>query len=310
MITIFGSINVDVIYEMPVMPVSGQTLLARAFRIEPGGKGANQAVGAARDGARVTMVGAVGQDSVAQTALATMAGAGVDLSALARVDAPTGCASIFIDAAGHNLIAVGAGANMQARAAQVSDDLLAASDIVVMQMETDPAEIAELACRARMAGKYTILNLAPAIRVSTGILSLFDLLVLNEDEAAALAGWIGSAADARALSLSLGVDILCTLGGRGAEAFARGRSIRVPALAVEIVDTSAAGDCFIGVLASALDGGAPLEEAMRRASTAAGLACARRGSQNSIPLAAETSARLAAEGGRVMAGVAGGMPGR
>ena len=292
MITVFGSINVDFIFEMPEMPETGQTLLADRFRIEPGGKGANQAVAAARDGAEVTLIGAVGTDSVSGTALETLTAAGVDLSALARVEAPTGCASVFIDGAGHNLIAVGSGANMEAKADQLSDALLNASNVVVMQMETDPAEITKVAARARAAGKYSILNLAPAIPLPRETLSLFDLIVLNEDEAEAMAGWIGAKADAAALSQALGTGILCTLGGRGAEAFAQGAHITTSALSVEVLDTSAAGDCFIGVLAAALDRGERLEGAMRRASTAAGLACARRGSQNSIPLAAETTARL------------------
>jgi ribokinase len=292
MIVVFGSVNCDFIFNMPVMPVAGQTLLANDFRIEAGGKGANQAVAAARDGDEVVMVGAVGKDAIAETALENLIAGAVDLSRLARVDKPTGCAAIFIDGEGRNLISVAASANMEAKSLQVDDELLAKTGTFIFQMETDPSQIEELARRVRAAGKRSILNLAPAIRIEPDILALFDLIVVNEDEADALGSWLGCAADCETLSRRLDTDVLCTLGGSGSQAFAGGRRINVPAMAVNVVDTSAAGDCYVGVLAAALDRGEELETAMTRASCAAGLACAARGSQKSIPFAAAVDAAL------------------
>ncbi|WP_116654281.1 ribokinase [Pelagibacterium sediminicola] len=293
MIVVFGSINCDFIFDMPVMPVVGQTLLASGLRIEPGGKGANQGLAAARDGARVAMVGAVGADVIADTALSGLDSHAIDLSRVVRVEQQTGCTSIFIDDQGHNLIAVAPGANMEARASQVDDMLLAEASTFLFQMETDPRQMAELARRVKMAGKRSILNLAPAIPVEPAILSLFDLVVVNEDEAQALGGWLGCTPDCESLSRRLGTGVLCTLGGNGSQAFADGRHAFAPAISVDIIDTSAAGDCYIGVLAASLDRGLTLEDAMKRASCAAGLACAQRGSQKSIPYAEETTARLA-----------------
>lgn len=293
MIVCFGSLNVDFVFELAEMPQPGQTLLAERFRTEAGGKGANQAVAAARDGADVVMVGAVGGDALAEVALQNLS-AVADIGPVARTAEPTGCASILLDGQGRNMIAVAAGANRRAAAASVDDALLRRADFVLMQMETDAGETAALIRRVRAAGGRPILNLAPAYPLAAEILSLCDLVIVNEDEAASLAGWLGCDATARSLSARLGTGVLRTLGGDGAEACVDGAVIRVAAVPVAVVDTTAAGDCFVGVLASALDRGLPLAAAMRRAATAAALACARAGSQASLPFADETDALLAA----------------
>jgi ribokinase len=291
MIITFGSINVDFVYEVEEMPQAGQTLLAKRFRTESGGKGANQALAAARDGTEVVMVGAVGNDGLAEVGLQNLTTA-TDISRVARVNEPTGNASIHIDAKGRNMIVVAAGANLSASSDAVEENLLQRANIVLMQMENDVVEVEKLIRRSLAVKATSILNLAPAFPLPQQVLSLCDLIVVNEDEAEALAGWLGCGASAEALSAHLDTGVLRTLGGDGAEACAFGEYIRISAMAVEVRDTTAAGDCFVGVLASALDRGLPLKAAMERASVAAGLACSRAGSQSSLPLASETDAIL------------------
>ncbi|OBZ92173.1 ribose-phosphate pyrophosphokinase [Pararhizobium polonicum] len=287
MIVTFGSINADLVFSIKEMPQPGQTLLADQFRTEAGGKGANQAVAASRDGANVVMVGAVGKDALADVALKNLVEA-VDLSRVSRATEPTGCASILIDSHGRNMIAVASGANLVASSDDVDDALIHNARIVLMQMENDPVQIEKLIRRLSLTNAMSILNLAPAFPLEKEILSLCDLIVVNEDEAEALAGWLTAGSSATDLSRALGTGVLKTLGGDGAEASVAGEIIKIPAFSVEVKDTTAAGDCFVGVLASALDRGLPLKDAMKRAATAAGLACSRSGSQSSIPFAMET----------------------
>jgi ribokinase len=296
MIITFGSINVDFVYEVEEMPQPGQTLLAKRFRTEAGGKGANQALAAARDGAEVVMVGAVGRDGLAEIGLQNLATA-TDISRVARIDAPTGNASIHIDAKGRNMIVVAAGANLLASSDAIEEELLQKANIVLMQMENDVAEVEKLIRRTLASNATSILNLAPAFPLDEKVLSLCDLIVVNEDEAEALGGWLGCDASAEALATRLDTGVMRTLGGDGAEAFVAGEYIRVPAMRIEVRDTTAAGDCFVGVLASGLDRGLPLRSAMERASIAAGLACSRAGSQQSIPQRADTD--LSAKAGLV-----------
>ncbi|MEB2847330.1 ribokinase [Rhizobiales bacterium RZME27] len=287
MIITFGSINVDFVYEVEEMPQAGQTLLAKRFRTESGGKGANQALAAARDGAEVVMVGAVGKDGLADVGLQNLSTV-TDISRVARVAEPTGNASIHIDAEGRNMIVVAAGANLSASSDAVEETLLQRANIVLMQMENDVVEAEKLIRRTLAAKAISILNLAPAYPLPQQVLSLCDLIVVNEDEAEALARWLGCGSSAQALSAHLDTGVLRTLGGNGAEACAFGEYVRIPAMSVEVKDTTAAGDCFVGVLSSALDRGQPLKSAMERASVAAGLACSRNGSQRSIPERGET----------------------
>jgi len=287
MIVTFGSINVDLIFLVDEIPQAGQTVLARGSRTEAGGKGANQALAAARDGAEVVMMGAVGDDAMAPIALQNLEGE-VDISRLLRSGEPTGSAAIMIDANGRNMIAVAAGANLVAQSDGVEDELLRNATYVLMQMENDATQIENLIRRISNHSAKSILNLAPAYRLDRELLSLVDIVIVNEDEAEALAGWLGCESDARALSDALKTGVLRTMGGEGAEAFINGEEFKVPALPVDAVDTTAAGDCFVGVLASALDRGLSFGEAMRRAATAAAIACSRPGSQSSIPHITET----------------------
>ena len=290
MITVFGSINLDLIFALDRLPQPGETLLGPAVSIQPGGKGANQAAAAALDGAQVAMAGAVGRDALAAGALAGLREAGVDLTRVAEADLATGCAAICTDRAGRNLIAVGSGANLQARAEQVEDALLGPGCTLVLQMEVPPDETAAIIRRARAGGARIVLNLAPAAPLDRAALREVDVLVVNEHEAAWLAEHLGAGADE--LHRALGRTVVRTLGEHGSVYAGPGGAGAVPALQVRAVDTTAAGDCFTGVLAAALDRGTSLRDSLRRASVAAGLCCTRQGSQASLPRRSETEGAM------------------
>jgi ribokinase len=294
MIVCFGSINLDLIFPVPTLPQAGQTVLGRAMRVEPGGKGANQAVAAARDGARVAFAGAVGRDAFAEQATALMRAAGVDRGRVAATDTSTGAAAICVDPQGANQIAVAAGANLLARADQVEDALLGPATTVLVQGETDLGETAALILRARARGARVVLNLAPPAPLPAEVLRAASLIVVNEDEAAWLAAHLATAADPARLRAALGTDVVVTMGAEGLAAATASGVTGLPAHKVAVVDTTAAGDCFVGVLAAALDRGLALPAALRRANVAAALCCTRAGSQGSLPSAAETDAALGA----------------
>lgn len=292
MVIVFGSINLDLIFPVPHIPGPGETVLGPSIRMEPGGKGANQAVAAARDGAKVVMAGAVGRDSLAASALTLLLEANVDLTRIVETDTSTGCAAITVDPEGDNAIAVGSGANLIARQTQIEDTLLGPTSTLVLQMEVPANETAELIHRARANGARIILNLAPAAAIPESALRELDILVVNETESAWLANHLGCADSATALRDRLDVVIIRTLGGDGLEAATATGVTSMPARAIIPVDTTAAGDCFVGVLAAALDRGATLTAAVNRATAAAALCCTRQGSQSSIPSCIETEAFL------------------
>jgi ribokinase len=292
-VLVFGSANADLVFAVPALPAPGTTVLGEGVRSFPGGKGANQAVAAARDGAAVAFAGCVGRDAFAGVATAALREAGVDLSRLAVVDQPTGCAAICVDPAGRNQIAVAPGANLAARAAQVEDAALHPGVILLLQMEVPAAEIAALIHRAKSRGARVVLNLAPPGELPAAALRALDLLVVNEHEAAVLAGRLGCAADAAGLRAALATDVAVTGGAAGAEAATAGGRITVPAFPVTPLDTTGAGDCWCGVLVAGLDRGLAPEAAMRRAAAAAAIACTRPGAAAAMPTAAETEALLA-----------------
>jgi ribokinase len=293
MIIVFGSINLDVIFPVPHIPAPGETVLAPSIRIEPGGKGANQAVAAARDGASVVMAGAIGRDTLANSALALLREANVDLTRVVEADVSTGCAAIGVDPAGDNAIMVGSGANLAARQSQIEDALLTPETTLVLQMEVSAEETATLIGRAHAKGARIILNLAPAAALPEAALRSLDVLVVNETESAWLASHLQCPDSASGLRDRLGVTIVRTLGADGLEMATAETVMAIPARAITAVDTTAAGDCFVGVLTAALDRGATLIAALNRATAAAGLCCTRRGSQGSIPSASETDAFVA-----------------
>jgi len=289
-VVVFGSANADLVFAVPELPAPGVTVLGEGVRSFPGGKGANQAVAAARDGANVQFAGCVGRDAFAAVATAALREAGVDLLRLAVVDAPTGCASICVDPEGRNQIAVAPGANALAVASQVEDAALHRGAVVLLQMEVPPAEVAALIRRAKARRARVVLNLAPPGELPVEALRQVDLLVVNEHEAAVLAQRLGCAAEAAGLRWALGVDVAVTMGEAGVVAATGAGPMRIAAFPVTPVDTTGAGDCWCGVLCAGLDRGLALEAAMRRASAAAAIACTRPGAASAMPTAAVTDA--------------------
>jgi ribokinase len=297
MIVVFGSINIDLVVPVDRLPRPGETVLGPRYTLVPGGKGANQALAAARAGADVRMIGRVGRDGFADLALAELKAAGVDLSAVERDPLPTGCALIPVDKQGGNLIIVAAGANSAAAQGQVSDALLRPDTLIMLQMEVPHAQNWRLAERAKANGARVLLNCAPAADVPSAILSALDWLIVNESEAELLARSLSLPAAeprsaARAISGATGTTVIVTLGGEGAVAFSSGEAWSVGALPIEPVDTTAAGDAFVGAFAAAIDGGADLPAALHGASIAGGLACTVAGAQPSLPAKAAIEYRL------------------
>ncbi len=292
MITVFGSINVDLVTRVKRIPRPGETVHGTDYALIPGGKGANQALAARRAGAAVRMVGAVGNDDFAQTALRELQAGGVDLTAVTRRIGTTGVAIITVDETGENTIALSPGANAHADAATIPDDAFAAGDTLLLQMEVPLAQNYAAAARARAAGARVILSLAPYAPLSPDELAVFDMLIVNQHEAADLARHLAIAggepeATVTALAAKLDRAVVATLGPDGAVA-ADGREVtRVPALAVTPVDTTGAGDTFCGALAAWLDEGASFHTALARAAVAGSLAVTKAGAQPSFPTRAE-----------------------
>jgi ribokinase len=288
MILTFGSINADIVVPVPKLPQPGETVLGGSYELLPGGKGANQALAARRAGAEVMLVGAVGSDGFAAIALASLHGEGVDTHLVRGIELPTGCALIMVSSSGENVIAVAPGANMGVRCDWVSEDLLDANTTLVAQLEVPPGETQALIRRVRRRGGRSVLNLAPALPIDLAWLPEIDLLVANESEAATMSP------DPMGIARRLRQGLVVTRGAAGASVLlADGRQLDLPALAIEPVDTTGAGDTFVGVLAAAVDLGATLEDAVRRATAAAGLACLARGAQTAMPRAAAIDAAMA-----------------
>lgn len=278
MILVFGSINVDLIVPVPHLPEPGETVPGGDYALLPGGKGANQALAACRAGCETVLAGAVGADLFAGIALAPLVQAGVDTHLVRAVEQPTGCAAIMVSQQGENLIAVAPGANAAARSDQIPDDLLGPGTILVTQMEVPPGETAAMIRRVRARGGRSLLNLAPALPLDPALLPQIDLLVANEGEA------VSHGPDPAGVARALRLGLVVTQGAAGATAYLTdGTRLRAPALPIEPVDTTGAGDTFVGVLAAALELGTTLATALRRASAAAGLACLARGAQSAMP---------------------------
>ena len=287
MIVVFGSINVDVICPVPHLPRPGETVLGGDYALLPGGKGANQALAARRAGSEVVLAGAIGRDPFASIALDLVRRDGVDTKLVREVDRPTGCAAITVSSSGENTIAVSPGANSAVRSDWVPDELLNAKTVLVAQMEVPFAETAALIRRAQLQGVRCVLNLAPALPLDPTLLSDIDLLVANEREAATLGP------DPIGFARRLQRGLVVTQGAAGAIVFlADGSRLKVPALPVNAVDTTGAGDAFVGVFAAALDADLSLEQGLRRASTAAGLACLQHGAQSAVPDATTIDAAM------------------
>ena len=294
MLVVFGSINVDLVARVPRLPRRGETLAGSRFAMTPGGKGANQALAAARAGGAVRLFGCVGRDAMAPIALRNLREAGIDVSGVRDVGAPTGVALIHVDDAGENCITIVAGANAKARAAQVPDDAIDAGTTLLMQLEVNVEEVAALAERARSRGARIVLNAAPAQGLPAPLLDAVDFLVVNETEAGVLAGGGGDDPRSRCLRLAArGRVVIVTCGARGAFYAWRGELRGQPAPRIEAVDTVGAGDACTAAIAAALDRGEDVPQAVREGVAAGSLACLREGAQDAAP-AREQITRVAA----------------
>jgi len=286
-LAVVGSANADLYLGVPRLPAPGDTVLAAAAHWLPGGKGANQASAAARLGASVAFVGAVGDDAAAEVALGGLADAGVDVSAVRRIAGhPTGVAVVTVDNLGENAVVVAAGANAALRADDVAVPPSCAAVLVSLEIAGAAAERALQA--AHDAGALAVLNAAPADACTPTLLDLADVVVGNEGEAAAIAHGRGLAE----LAATTKATVVVTAGPAGVRAATpAGGELHVPALPVDVVDTVGAGDCFTAALVVALAEDRPLEAALRFATAAASLAVGAVGAR-STPHRADVDALL------------------
>ena len=297
MIVVIGSINMDLVLRVPRMPLPGETLTGGAFRTIPGGKGANQAVACARlsgkvaaGGQQVAMIGCVGDDAFGATLRAALVGDGIIDSHITTLPGvASGIASILVDDNGQNSIVIAGGANDLLSPAHIdaAKELIEQADIVVLQLETPMATVVHAIKLARSLGKTVVLNPAPAASLPAGVLELVDYLIPNEIEAAMLAGVSPEGADAKALAAALqklGSDnVIITLGSKGVHAALYGGDYTFPAEAVQAVDTTAAGDTFIGGFVAGLASGMDEAEAISQGQRAAAWSVTKPGAQTSIP---------------------------
>jgi ribokinase len=286
MIVVFGSINLDLVARAPHLPKPGETVAGATFATAPGGKGANQALAARQAGADVALFGAVGDDGFADIALANLAAQGVNLAGVARVGGATGVALITVADGGENAITVVPGANGHARAVQVPATVLREGTTLLLQLETPLSEVTALAARARRAGARVILNAAPAMALGEDLVRACDVLVVNEVEAAACAAPLGLPLAHEGFIAGVrerfGPRAVVTLGARGALATVDDALLQVAPPAIDVVDSTGAGDAFCGSLAAALDRGETLRAALEAAVRAGALACTHHGAQRVV----------------------------
>lgn len=294
---VVGSANMDIVVRAPRAPKAGETVPGLGYALYPGGKGANQAVAAARAGATVRLVACVGRDAYGDTLLASLAADQIDTAAVRRADDPTGVALITVDADGENRIIVVPGANHALLPRHVTADIVPGT-VMLAQLEVPPPTVIAAAAAVRAAGGATILNASPVAGIDpaalAALLDVTDILLVNETEALQLLGGDGVptagiaasrlAAGRRAAVITLGRD-----GVVWHEGSERGH---FPAHDVAVVDTTACGDAFAGVFAASLESGVPVCEAVRFGNAAGALAATRAGAQPSLPGGAHISAFL------------------
>lgn len=262
---VVGSTNVDLVLTVPALPAPGETVLGTSSRREPGGKGGNQAVALARLGAAVAFVSAVGEDPEGKWSRARLVEEGIDVSAVATVAAPTGLAVVMVDPLGENSIVVAPGAN----AAVVAPEHLAA-DVLLLSLEVPLPAVVAAASLARRLGVPVVLNAAPAQPLPAALLADVDVLVVNETE------W-------EALGRPTAGTVVVTRGGAGCVVLHEGARHAVPAVPVDAVDTTGAGDCFAAALAWGVGSGLPVLDAVGFASRAAALSVTVPGARGGLP---------------------------
>ena len=297
-LTVLGSLNMDISVTVPRLPAPGATVLGSAASFAPGGKGANQAVAAARLGASVAMAGCVGNDEFGRALRAALAGEGIGADGVRTVPGvPTGIAMITVDETGENMITVAPGANREAGPAEIAAIAAAAGDALVISAEVPVAAIGA----ALTAGSYRlrVLNLAPAPPEAADIVAAgVDWLVVNESEAAAvlgrpvagLAGAAGAAGAAADLARAGARNVVVTAGPAGAAYRGPAGEVTVPGFPVRPVDSVGAGDTFVGALAVALAAGVPPRDAVIAAAAAGAAAATRPGTQPGMPRPADVLA--------------------
>lgn len=299
MITVFGSINMDLIATPDRLPKPGETVMGSSFTTAAGGKGANQALAARRAGAIVRMAGAVGDDRLGSQALALLADAAVDLNSVRSAAEATGTAHILVAADGENVIVVVPGANgtVTDEDAKRTVGSMTRGDYLMLQFEIPNASIEAALVAAKQKGVTSVVNIAPFSPDARRLGAMADILVANETEFDLFVGKGELSAEAReatmrALHAESGQTIIVTLGADGVIAIRKGDIFRAAGLVIEPVDTVGAGDTFCGYLAASLDAGLGFKDALRRAAVAGSLACLKPGAQPSIPFAAAVDAEV------------------
>ena len=297
MIVVFGSLNVDLLIPVDRLPNHGETVIGPGYSFAAGGKGANQALAAARAGATVRMVGRVGSDDLSAIALNDLNLQDIDLSLVTKDEKPTGLAAICVDKKGENIIVVASGANSNTRADQVPDELLTPDTVVLLQMEVPLEENWVLIRRAKARGARVLLNVAPAAPVPTEIVLMLDWLIVNETEAMIVAESLGRHRDtpraaASAIAEAAQTTVIVTLGGEGASGFSADKVYDVTALLITPIDTVGAGDAFVGAFAAAIDSGGDIARGLAYGSVAGALSCLVPGAQPSLPVKAAIDKRL------------------
>lgn len=303
-IVVVGSLNMDLVVTTPRAPQMGETITGSGFHTVPGGKGANQAVGCARLGADVVMLGAVGRDAYGASILENLEASGVDISRIAQLEESTGIAAITHTADDNCIIVVpGANGAFGPERLAEAEERIAGAGVLLVQLEIEQSTVERALEVAKAGGATTILNPAPAVKLPERLLRLTDFVTPNETELEVLCGHaIDSEAELERVlaewSRTYGGQLIVTRGSKGCSYYSEGQLHTVPALLVEAVDTTGAGDAFNGALAYGLAQGWPLTRTVPFAVTAASVSVTRFGAQAGMPTLSEVLERLADGGQR------------
>ena len=290
MIIVFGSNVLDIFFEQPNLPPKDTALFLDSHQEAPGGKGANQAVAAARAGAEVRFFGALGEGGHGRQMFKNLSKCGVDVSGIQFLEMPSGLATIFVDETdGTHRVVVSQGANLKAKQSTIPDTLLNDKTIVLLQGELPIEETERLIVRAKKRGAQTVLNFAPATaQLSENLLNNLDYIIVNEHEA----NLLGKALDldtankadfSKTLKSKYNLTTIITLGPDGSVVCTEEETINIPSLKIKPIDTIGAGDAHAGYFCAALDQGKSFETALKWASVSGSLACTSIGAQSAVP---------------------------